>query len=211
MLGKVLGDRRGSISIIAALSFVAVIGVAALAVDYGRALMQRTENQRTADLAAYAGALVYNATASTGDATGAAASIASLNGFSSPSASIVTSPTGDGNQAMQVGVTKNVPLYLARVLTSNTTLPVTAAASAEIKADAPGCIIALSSSGTGVTVASAAGITADNCAVASNAAVTVSSASKITTKVLDYGTAYIASGASSIVAPGGGAPTYSKS
>ncbi|MGH7059323.1 MAG: hypothetical protein ACREFH_02950, partial [Stellaceae bacterium] len=68
--------------------------------------------------------------------------------------------------------------------------------------------IALSPSGTGVTVTSAATITADNCAVASNAAVTVSSASTITTKVVDYGTTHSATGASKFVTPSGGTPTF---
>jgi Flp pilus assembly protein TadG len=213
-ISHILADRRGSISIIAALSFVAVIGMAALAVDYGRVLMQRSENQRIADLAAYGGALVYNATSSTDDATAAANNIASLNGLSDASSTVVASPTGDGNDAMHVNITSDVPLYLARVLTANTTLSVGAAASAEMKSGSPGCIIALSGSGTGVTVGNSTGgaatITADNCAVASNAAVTAANASTITTKVIDYGTSHAASGASKMVTPSGGTPTFSK-
>jgi len=45
-----------------------------------------------------------------------------------------------------------VPLLLARVLTTNTSIPVSAVASAEINVNAPGCIIALSGSGTGISL-----------------------------------------------------------
>lgn len=203
-------DPRGSISIIAALSFVAVIGVAALAVDYGRVLMQRSENQRVADLAAYGGALVYNATASTGDATGAAASIASLNGLSGATANIVASPSGDGNQAMQVSATKDVPLYLARVLTATSTVPVGAAAYAEMKADAPGCIIALGSAGTGIAMSGGTHISADNCAVASNSTVSLSGGAQLVTKDVDYRTSYSVGGGSAITAPAGSSVSYNK-
>jgi hypothetical protein len=212
MVHKLLADRRAAISIMAALSLAVVIGVASLAVEFGHALLQRSEDQRVADLAAYGGALVYNATSSQSSATGAATNIAALNGISSGvTPSLVTSPTGDGNQAIEVNVTTSVPLYLARVLTTKSSLSVGATAWAEMKSSSPACIIALNSSGTGVTVTSAAGITADNCTVASNAAVTASSASTITTKNLDYGTTYSATSASSINPPAGTASvTYSK-
>jgi Flp pilus assembly protein TadG len=212
---NIIGDRRGSISIIAALSFVAVIGVAALAVDYGRVLMQRSENQRIADLAAYGGALVYNATGSTDDATAAAGNIATLNGLANPSANLVTSPTGDGHQAMQVSVTTNVPLYLARVLTADTAVPVTASASAEIKADAPGCIIALGSGGTGLTMNGGTHITSatpgpppTSCAVASNSTVSLDGGAQLVTKDVDYQTSYSVSGGALITAPAGGSVSY---
>jgi hypothetical protein len=211
-------DSRGAISILAAFVLVSVIGVSALALEYGWALLQKNEDQRVADLAAYGGGLVDESascsrtcSASSCSALSAANNIAALNGVSGATSCVVASPSGDGNNAVQVSITTDVPLYLARVLTSSTTLPVTAGADAEVINDSPACIIALSGSGTGVTVTSAAGITADNCAVASNAAVTVSSASKITTKVIDYGTSYSTSGASSIVPPAGTASvTYSK-
>lgn len=215
-LHRLAGDAAGAIGVLGALALVSVIGVSALALEYGHALLARSENQRVADLAAYGGALVYNASGdSSTDAESAATNIAALNGVSGNGVtltpSVVSSPTNDGNSAVEVTVTTHVPLLLARVLTTDTTLPVTATSWAEINANAPACIIALSTSGSGITVTSAAGITADNCTVASNAAVTVSSASKITTKDLDYGTTYSTSGASGIVPPAGTASvTYSQ-
>ena len=57
-------DEQGAISILAAFVLVAVVGVSALALEYGHGLLQKVENQRAADLAAYGGALVYNSTGS---------------------------------------------------------------------------------------------------------------------------------------------------
>ena len=102
-----------------------------------------------------------------------------------------SSPCGDGNQAVQVTVTTSAPLLPARVLTTNTTMPVTAAASAEINANAPGCVIALSGSGSGISLSGTGSITANNCQVESNTTICANGGAnpsdKITTKYLSYG------------------------
>jgi Putative Flp pilus-assembly TadE/G-like len=204
-LTRILSDTRGAISVLSAFVLIGVIGVSALALEYGHALLQRTENQRVADLAAYGGALVYGSTGSTSSATSAASNIASLNGVSSGvSPTVVTSPTGDGNNAVEVAVTTSVPLLLARVLTTNTTLPVTATTYAEIKSSAPGCIIALSGSGTGVTMDGGTNVNAPNCAVASGNSVTLSGGAALVTQNVDYAKAAPSvSGGASITAPAG--------
>jgi hypothetical protein len=187
-LQRLRADTAGSISILAAFVLVGAVGVSALALEYGHGLLEKTENQRAADLAAYGGALVYGSTGSTSDATGAADNIVALNGLSGDATpSVVASPTGDGNNAVEVTVTSNVPLLLARVLTTSTTMPVSATAYAEIKSDAPGCVIALSGSGTGVTVNGGATVSAPGCAVASNATIAANAcANTIITEAVDY-------------------------
>ena len=99
--------------------------------------------------------------------------------------------------------TTNLPLMLARVLTSNTTLPVTATAYAEINSSAPGCIIALNNGGTGIVANGGTQITADNCAVASNNAVTLSGGATLVTKTVDYRTSHSAIGGATISPPSG--------
>jgi uncharacterized membrane protein len=135
-LRKLLDDDRAAISVLSAISLVVVIGISALSVEFGRALLQRLDNQRIADLAAYAGALVYDS-AGADAARRTASNIAALNGLTSQSATITTefveSPRSNGNLAVQVTVTTNLTMYLARVLTSNTSLSVVASASAEIE------------------------------------------------------------------------------
>jgi uncharacterized membrane protein len=141
---KLLVDDRAAISVLAALCLVAVIGISALAVEFGYGLLQRSDNQRVADLAAYGGALVYNSSGSNATtAKSAATEIAALNGFTSTNSTVtlavpVTSPRG--GQAMQVTVTVNLPMYLARVLTGRATLSVVATAYVEIKPGTPSAV-----------------------------------------------------------------------
>ena len=82
------------------------------------ALLAREDTQRVADLAAYSGALAYSATHTTAALNAAVNRIATLNGIATAMVSlpVVTSPSGDGNQAVQVTVTTSVPLALSRVL-----------------------------------------------------------------------------------------------
>lgn len=64
-------------------------------------------------------------------------------------------------------------------------MPVSATACAEIDADASVCVIAHHGSGTGMTVSTAAAITAGSCATGSNAPV-AAPCSAITTKAANY-------------------------
>ena len=213
-------DEQGAISVLAAFVLVAVVGVSALALEYGHGLLQKVENQRAADLAAYGGALVYNSTGSTDSATSAATNIAALNGLSSGvTPSYVSSPSGDGNHAIEVTATTNLPLMLARVLTSNTTLPVTATAYAEINSSAPACIIALSSNPAtcgggvsgGVSLCGGATLSAPNCAVASNSSVTTHATSNtVVTPAVNYNAAAAPTLAGSFSKSGGGTPPFNK-
>jgi uncharacterized membrane protein len=147
---KLLCDERAAIGVLSAVGLAAVIGISALVAEYGHGLLQRSDNQRVADLAAYGGALVYNtifkATGSVPSATtsgmSAAINIAVLNGIPSADVNVPTpfpaSPRADGNSAVQVTVTTNLPMYLAAVLVASTTLPVTATSYAEFVPAAPG-------------------------------------------------------------------------
>jgi uncharacterized membrane protein len=149
---KRLCDERAAISVLSAVSLAAVIGVSALVTEYGHGLLQRSDNQRVADLAAYGGALAYNtvykATGSVASGTtsgeSAATKIATLNGLTgggiTVTSAFVTWPRLDGNTAMQVTVTTNLPMYVAEVLLASTTLPVTAISYAEIVPAATGSV-----------------------------------------------------------------------
>ena len=57
---RFLRNRDGNVLIISALVMPVLIGMAALVTEYGAALVERADNQRVADLSAYAGALAYN-------------------------------------------------------------------------------------------------------------------------------------------------------
>jgi hypothetical protein len=188
MLEFLFRDKRAGVTVMSTLLFIALTGVSSLAVEYGQGLLQKSQNQRVADLAAYSGAMIYKSTGSTGSATTAVNNMMALNGVPSGSAtaSLVSSPTGDGNQALEVSVTTTMPLFLARAVSANASLPVTAVAYAEIAANAPACLVALDHSGTGITLTGGTDISASACSVMSNSTVSVHCGDTITTTTLDY-------------------------
>ena len=198
-------DRRGSVTAIAAALLAVLIGVAALAVEYGNGLLARAQDQRAADLAAYGAAVVYGTTSSTTTAQAAANNIATLNGIPTGGATyaLVASPTGDGNQAVQVGVTTTAPLVLARVLGTGNTLTVKAASTAEFAVNSPACIIALNSAGAGVQLTGGTSLSAPGCAVASNNSVGATCGTSIVTKTVVYGGAAPTEGCNNITPPAG--------
>src|SRR4029079_1847902 len=101
--------------------------------------------------------------------------VAALNGIdtSDVTASLVTSPKTNTKQAVTVQIRTSNVLLLAPVLGASSSLPVRAASYAEISGGTPPCIIALSSSETGVTLSGGTSISAPACAVSSNNTVTV--------------------------------------
>jgi len=187
----VMREQRASIAVLGGAVIAMLATLAAVAVDLGTAYLARVSNQRTADSAAYAGGLAYNASSSTTTMNAAVGNLAVLNGLSASAAtaSLVASPSGDGNNAVEVTVTTSAPLYLAEIFQRSKTLSVAATSYAEVKPNASACIIALLPKAGGVKLSGGTSVTAANCAVASNAAVSVPCGTTITTKTLDYNSA----------------------
>jgi Flp pilus assembly protein TadG len=199
--------RRASVTTVAALVLPALFGMAGLVAEYGHGLLSKVENQRVADLAAYAGALAYNTTSSTTSMTTAADNVAALNNIpaSDVSVTLVTSPSGDGHSAVDVQIATQVPLLLSQMVGSGPELPVSSTGYAELEAGVPACVIALKSGGTGVTLSGGTSVSAPGCAVASNNTVTVPCGDTITTKSVAYDSAALPSEpCGGIVAPSGG-------
>ena len=180
-------DRRGSVTILSAFLLPLLIGTVALVAEFGHGLLIRVQNQRVADLAAYAGAVAYGASSSTATMNAAIASVAGLNGMGSGAVSgaLVASPSGNGNQAVSVTVATTKLMFLAPVLGTGT-LPVSATASAELSAQGSACVIALSGSETGVTLSGGTQLNVPSCGVASNTSVTVPCGTAVTTKFVNY-------------------------
>ena len=167
-------DRRGSVSIIAAIALPVMLGFVALVAEYGHGLVTKASNQRVADLAAYAGALAYNAAGNEADMNAAVASVVALNGIApgDATASLIPSPRGNGNEAVSVLVSTENTLLLAPILGVSPALPVSARAAAEVQGGVPGCIIALDPAQSGVTLQGGTSISAPECSVSSNSSVT---------------------------------------
>ncbi|RWF55692.1 pilus assembly protein TadG-related protein, partial [Mesorhizobium sp.] len=170
-------SRDGNVLIISALVLPLLIGMAALVTEYGGALVERSDNQRIADLSAFAGALAYNATKSTDQMKATAVNVAVLNGVPAADvqASLVTSPKTSGMKAVAVTINTPKSLILARVLQDRQQLNIHANSIAEVGAAAstPGCMLALDGTQTGITLSGGTKISAPKCTVSSNNTVTV--------------------------------------
>jgi Flp pilus assembly protein TadG len=207
-------DSTGSVAIMVALLLPALIGCVALVAEFGRAIVTKTEHQRVADIAAYAGAVAYSAAESTSDMQAAVARMATLNGLSAGNLtpSLITSPRNNGTQAVRVLVSTNQNLYLAPVVANMTNVGIASDAAAEVATvDSPACVIALDPAQSGVTLSGGTRIEADECGVASNSTVTVPCGTEITTAALNYNSStapYDPCG--KITSPTGGSPIVKK-
>lgn len=211
-LKGVLPNRQGNVAILTAVAMPVLVAFVGMVGEYGYGLMLKSEDQRAADLAAYSGALAYSSTATTSALQSAANSAAALNGLSASqlTASLVSSPSGDGNPAVLVTVSTVQPLLLTQLVSRTPSFTVKASAYAEIKG-AAACILALNQSGTGVTLSGGTAVSAPSCAVASNSTVTVPCGDTVTTTNVGYDLASAPSQpCGGIVAPSGGSVSISK-
>ncbi|WP_245451800.1 TadE/TadG family type IV pilus assembly protein [Mesorhizobium waimense] len=208
-------SRDGNVLITSALVLPLLIGMAALVTEYGGALVERANNQRIADLSAYAGALAYNATTSTDQMTATAVKVAVLNGVPAADvqAALVTSPKTSGMKAVSVTIRTEKELPLARVLNDRQQLQIYAGSVAEVGAQAPtpGCMLALDGSQTGITLSGGTKITAPICTVSSNNTVTVPCGTTISAIGVNYNSAAVPSQpCSGISGPNGTAAVIAK-
>ena len=171
MLFRFLRDRRGNFTVLSAVMMTSLVGVAGLVTDYGNGLFNHMKDQRAADIAAISGANMYSSSQSQTSMAVAVNNITNLNGYSSNnvSAALVSSPSGDGNNAVQVTVTSSVPLMLSKLLTGSSSMTVSATSYAEIKVTGgTGCILALDpTANQAITISGSANETTD-CDVISN-------------------------------------------
>jgi len=176
--------------VIFALTLPILLGVAGLVAEYGYSLSVQANNQRTADLAAYAGALAYSSGNSTTLMSSAAKRVGELNGVTPASVAVdlVTSPRNSANKAVRAVVTVDNSLFLAPILGASNTVRIVTMSYAEVSAGVGGCVIALDASQSGVTLSGGTKITASTCAVSSNSKVSVPCGTTITAKSVTYDT-----------------------
>ena len=182
-----LGSNRGNVSVIFAIALPVIIGAAGLAVEFSEAKLFQSQNQRVADLAAYAAALNYSSSQSITSAGQAATSVVALNNLSDAvtNTTLVTSPSGSGNSAISVKLSRRQSFALAQNLFGHSSLSVTATSIAEI-ASSSGCITALDHAGAGIKLSGGTRLNAPGCTVASNGAIDAPCGTAIVAKKLDY-------------------------
>lgn len=195
--------RSASVATVFALVLPVLLGFAALVAEYGNILVNEARNQRIADLASYAGAIAYNSVSvdKLVAAEAAADRIAIMNGLTATQVTTATA-TGiktAGATSIRATVTTDYNFLLARVVSSRLMTPVTTDAYTEVAGGAASCILALSASGTGVTMSGGTSLTAPTCAVNSNNKVAASCGTTITASAVSYGTT-LTEGCSNITA-----------
>lgn len=122
-------DSAGGVAIIVALSLPVVLGFGALGLEYGSAIVMKSQNQRTSDIAAFAAAFEYNkkmsenADENVAAATATAKSVAALNGVSSGVS--VTFDAPEDATYVDVVISEEKPVYLSRLLRPNDSITVT--------------------------------------------------------------------------------------
>jgi Flp pilus assembly protein TadG len=174
---RLAADTKGGVAIVTALSLPVLLGFSALAVEYSSALITRTENQRTADIAAFAAAHAYNrdASASATDkeaaAIIAARSIAGLNGVSS-GVDVSFDDSADANTT-DVTISEDRPIYLSRLLRPDDSVTINTLSRVALgqAGDFTPCILALGDDieNDGVTFNGASGdYGLEGCDIASN-------------------------------------------
>lgn len=164
----------GAIAILAALVLPVMLGFAALSLEYGRALVTETENQRVSDISAFAAAFEYRKASGDAEDKAAAArtaatTLAALNGVLS--GITVTFDDPDAPTWVEVNITSDQMVYLSRLLRPNDSL--TISTRARVALGEPGvipCILANGSpSNGGVTVNGSSGTySVENCGIGSN-------------------------------------------
>jgi len=184
-----------------------LIGMSALALEYGGAVLAKVETQRVADLSANAGATAYARRQNVSDMTMAAQGVAILNGIARANVGVTLepSPVDPGSNAVRVTITTQRTLVLARVLNTRQYLDVEVDALAAAVAGGSACIQALSPSGSGVTLSGGTSVTADKCVVASNATVTAPCGTRITASSVNYNSTAAPSQCGNVTMPRGGA------
>lgn len=194
-IGAFRKDRSGNILISAAFAFPLLLGVGGLVLEYGGGLLDDARNQRVADMASYAGAIAYVESKSETRMSQAAKSVAALNGVpaSAVTASLVDSPKSSGAKAVSVEIRTDRELFLTKLLNPRDTLRVHAAAMAETGGGqaTPGCVLALDSGQTGVTLSGGTELRAADCSVSSNNTITVPCGTYIKAIGVNYNSAAV--------------------
>ncbi len=215
--------QRASVALLVAIAAPALLLALGLGIEASGWTSAETEVQRTADMAALAGALAYNNSANPQVAATEAAYTAEINGGlggASRTWAASSNTLSDGQVTVQMTngirnsadkafvatIQTTVPLFFSAIALKATSLTLTATAYAEIKSNPPACIVALQPGGTGVTLSGGTTVNSGTCGVASNSTVSVPCGTSIVTATLDYNSAAAPSEPCGGVTPPSGTP-----
>jgi uncharacterized membrane protein len=166
---SLLGNRRGSVGVITAITAFAVCGLVGLGVDASLWYMNARRIQTIAEVTALsAGRLLSDSSQTTSTITTVANNDAVLNGFSTATDTLAVSfgPSGNAPPAattITVTVRRSVPLVFSALFLSSQ--PVASAAATASSTSPAVCIYVLGSGSQTLTVNSSFNLSAPNCEI----------------------------------------------
>jgi hypothetical protein len=219
-------ERRANVAVLAAIMMPAFLGATGLGVEASNWSVLQTELQRTADAAALAAALAFEASGNASTATNAGADVAELNGVAGASTrtwntstktltdALITSRLVSGiknasDNAFQVSVQQTVPLTFAKLFVTALSYNIAATATIELIPTGTGqpCVLGLNGYKTSITTAidvtlsGSTSIVGTNCSVRSNGEVTLVGSSDITAASVYAGGTITTKGSAAVHAP----------
>lgn len=212
LLRRLARDTHGSVALVFGVLFIVLVVGVGVAIDFARGTQARTELQATVDAAALAGAGAYTGSSTQSTATSLAQSYVTKGTAALPSGTTVTSTTitpgsSNGAYTMYVSVTVAVPTTLMAVYQS--TMNVTASATAKNTGSGNACVLVLNSSAAqSASLSGSANLTLDNCGITVNSVnsdgLDLSGGSWISALTVTLGgSAYGTSGSSHVTAKNG--------
>jgi hypothetical protein len=198
-------DRRGTAALFIGFLAPVFIGVLALGVEVASWEAATVSVQRAASLSAVAGAINFNSTGDLQKASMAAAQVAQLNGAAGAAAptwnattktltsnkisvSAVSGFQNSSDTALRVTIAQDRPVGMAGYLTFLTQVTIPGTATAELNTKNDGCVLALQTGTTGVTMTGTSSLNSPNCAVISDGSMSFNGNTGVTAS------AFIASG-----------------
>jgi hypothetical protein len=193
-------DTRGNVTILSGLAITMLLAFASLGAEYGAGLLLQSENQRTADSAAFIAATYCannsqcSTTTTLNTATAIAQNIGALNGIPAADVipTIVTSPSGtSGAEALQIKVSTTKFLMITPIEGAPNFLSLTALSYGQIgaaaSASANACVVSLSAT-TGISLSGGVTLSAPSCGVTTNNTLTVPCGTHLTASSISYDT-----------------------
>ena len=212
-------DRRGAVALYFALATPALAMAVGMGAEVSNWSASKVNLQRVADAAAAAAAVNYQRTYDAHAAATAADNMALINGATggTPSWDASTQKLTDGqitvqrvngprtstDPAFQVTLRQSVSTSISRIASSLTSVTVPASATSELVVGSGGqpCLLALSSSGTNISLSGGAALNGSNCSVRSNASINMTGNSSITAAAVFVAGTVSGGGTSSVNAP----------
>lgn len=187
LLHHLAHDMRASVSVLGVSALPVIIGIAALSMELGQGYQAKITYQGIADVAALAAANAYASSKSDTILTATATNVVNMNGVASSNVTVthLTNYSASVSDAVQVVLTRTVPVFFGQVLRTQASYTVKVVSVASLASSStPACIIALSSSDSGVALSGGTRLSAPQCAIASNSMVSVTGGSTISAKSL---------------------------